>query len=236
MTVTIGRRELLAALGGAAATWPLAARAQETAMPVVGFLHSGDPDTYARAMNAFHRGLNEGGFVEGRNVLFDYRWTGTDLGLFPALAADLVRRRVNVIAGLSSTAAALAVKTATTTISSVFCLGGDPVKNGLVASMERPGGNLTGVTFLSNELAPKRLGLLRDLVPNAAVVGFLINPTNPPILPTFSRRRVRSGSRFTYSMRAASGSWHPCFRPLPASALTRLWSGQISISCFGAVS
>ena len=148
-------------------------------MPVVGFLHSGDPDTYARAMNAFHRGLNEGGFVEGRNVLFDYRWTGTDLGLFPALAADLVRRRVNVIAGLSSTAAALAVKTATTTISSVFCLGGDPVKNGLVASMERPGGNLTGVTFLSNELAPKRLGLLRDLVPNAAVVGFLINPTNP---------------------------------------------------------
>jgi putative ABC transport system substrate-binding protein len=95
------RRAFFTLLGGAAAAWPLAARAQQGAMPVVGFVHSGDPDTYARAMNAFHRGLNEGGFVEGRNVLFDYRWTGTDLGLFPALAADLVRRRVNVIAGLS---------------------------------------------------------------------------------------------------------------------------------------
>jgi len=148
-------------------------------MPVVGFLATGDPDTYALELKAFHRGLNEGGFVDGRNVSFDYRWTGADLGLIPALAADLVRRRVSVIAGLNTTAAARAVKTATTTIPSVFCLGGDPVKNGLVSSMDRPGGNLTGVTFLSNELAPKRLGLLRDLVPNAAIIGFLINSTNP---------------------------------------------------------
>jgi putative ABC transport system substrate-binding protein len=173
------RREFITLLGGAAAAWPLAAGAQQPAMPVVGFLSTGAPDTYAREQNAFHRGLNEGGFVDGRNVSFDYRWTGTDLGLIPALAADLVRRRVSVIAGLNTTTAALAVKTATTTIPSVFCLGGDPVKNGLVASMNRPGGNLTGVTFLSNELAPKRLGLLRDLVPNAAVIGFLINRTNP---------------------------------------------------------
>jgi putative ABC transport system substrate-binding protein len=173
------RREFITFLGGAAATWPLAARAQQRQMPVVGFLATGEPDTYAREMNAFHRGLNEGGFVDGRNVLFDYRWTGTDLGLIPALAADLVRRRVGVIAGLNTTTAALAVKTATTTIPSVFCLGGDPVKNGLVASMNRPGGNLTGVTFLSNELVPKRLGLLRDLVSSDAVIGFLINPTNP---------------------------------------------------------
>src|SRR5262249_44306323 len=173
------RRSFLTLLGASAAAWPLAARAQQPTMPVVGFLHTGEPDTYAGEMDAFHRGLNEGGLVDGRNMSFDYRWTGTDLGLIPALAADLVRRRVSVIAGLNTTTAALAVKTATTTIPSVFCLGGDPVKNGLVASMNRPGGNLTGVTFLSNELAPKRLGLLRDIVHNDAVIGFLINPTNP---------------------------------------------------------
>ena len=183
MMARMQRREFLTLLGGAAAAWPLAARAQaqQRQMPLVGFLHTGSPVTFGfdRWVNAFQSGLSEGGYVDGRNVFLDYRWTGDDLNLLSALAADLVRRQVSVITGLNTTGAALAMKAATSTIPGVFCLGGDPVRNGLVASLNRPGGNLTGVSFLSNELGPKRLSLLRDLVPNLSVIGFLANPTNP---------------------------------------------------------
>jgi putative tryptophan/tyrosine transport system substrate-binding protein len=179
MTVTIGRRELLATLGGAAAAWPLAARAQQPGMPVVGFLDSRSPGMAANNLAAFRQGLAQTGFVEGRNVVIEYRFAELQNDRLPALAADLVRRQVAVIAGVTTTQGALVAKAATTTIPIVFAIGGDPVKNGLVASLNRPGGNVTGVSYLTNELGAKRLGLLRDLLPNVGMIAALVNPTNP---------------------------------------------------------
>jgi putative ABC transport system substrate-binding protein len=172
----MNRREMVALLGGAAML-PAAARAQS--MPVIGFLNSQTPDAYAERIPAFHRGLKEAGFVEGGNLAVEYRWAEGHDDRFPALAADLVRRQVRAIAGLNSTAAVLAAEAATTSIPIVFIIGGDPVKNRLVASFNHPGGNVTGVSSMINELGPKRLGLLRDLLPNASVVAALVNPTNP---------------------------------------------------------
>ena len=179
MTVTIGRRELLAALGGAAASWPLAARAQQPAMPVIGFL---DPRslhyTLADQQRAFRQGLKDAGYVEGESVVIEYRWAEGQIDRLPALAAELVRRRVAVITTGGGPAAALAAKAATTTIPIVFVVGEDPVKLGLVASLARPGGNLTGINLVIGELTAKRLGLLRELVPGAARVAVLVNPAN----------------------------------------------------------
>ena len=179
MTVTIGRRELLAALGGAAITWPLAARAQQAAIPVIGYLNLASPESDASSrLTGLRRGLNETGDVEGRNFVIEYRWAGNQADRLPALAADLVQLQVTVIvaAGL---APARAAKAATTSIPIVFGVGADPVQLGLVASLNRPGGNLTGVNGFVGELGAKGLALLHELVPSTATIGFLENPNNP---------------------------------------------------------
>jgi putative ABC transport system substrate-binding protein len=171
------RREFLGALGGAAAAWPLTAHAQQPATPVIGFLRSTSRDDSTRLVDAIQQGLKLGGYVEGRNVAIEYRWADNQVSRLPSLAADLVARKVAVIvANQISTPAA---KAATTTIPIVFVIGGDPVNLGFVTSLSRPDGNLTGLTFLTETLEAKRLEVMRELVPRAAIMGALVNPNNP---------------------------------------------------------
>jgi ABC-type uncharacterized transport system substrate-binding protein len=171
------RREIITLLGGAAAAWPLVARAQQP-LPVVGFLYSFSPDPVADRLRGFRQGLKDTGHVEGENVTVVYRWAENQVDQLPALAAELVRRQVSVIA-TGNSLSAFAAKAATTTIPIVFSVNEDPVNLGLVASLARPGGNLTGINFFTSELAAKRLELLRDLVPSATRVAVLVNPANP---------------------------------------------------------
>jgi len=170
------RREFITLLGGAAAVWPVAAQAQQAAMPVIGYLESRSPDGMTDRLRAFRQGLKDTGYVEGENVRIEYRWAENQVDRLPMLAAELVRQRVNVIATTGGELVALAAKAATMTIPIVFGVSQDPVPFGLVASHSRPGGNATGVNFLVTELGSKQLGLLHELIPAAARVGLLVNP------------------------------------------------------------
>jgi putative tryptophan/tyrosine transport system substrate-binding protein len=173
--MAVRRRDFIKAIAGSATAWPIAAGAQQSTIPVIAFLNADSPQGYERQLSAFLKGLGENGYVDGRNVAIEYRWAGNRLDRLPAMAADLVHRQVTVIAA-TSTPAALA-KAATTNIPIVFETGGDPVQLGLVARLNRPGGNVTGVTQLNWEILPKRLELLHELLPTAGVIALLINPT-----------------------------------------------------------
>jgi putative ABC transport system substrate-binding protein len=173
------RRDFITLISGTAAAWPLVARAQQATMPVIGYLMSGSPDRATGLLRAFRQGLQVAGFVEGKNVTIEYRWADGQYDRLPALAADLVRHKVSVIVATGGPLPALAAKSATDTIPIVFQSGSDPVTQGLVGSISRPGGNLSGVTTMAAELGPKRLELLHEIVPAATAIALLVNPANP---------------------------------------------------------
>ena len=190
------RRDFIGLLGGAAAAWPIASGAQQSAVPVIGYLSGRSPDYSSQGISAFLKGLNEAGYVDGRNVSIEFRWAEGRADRLSALVADLVHRRVSVIAA-ASTLAALAAKAATTTIPIVFEMADDPVRLGLVTSLNRPDGNITGVATLSIEVAPKRLQLLHEVVPSAKVVALLVNP--PDANAEFQTHEVRSAASLDWS-------------------------------------
>jgi putative tryptophan/tyrosine transport system substrate-binding protein len=196
------RREFIGGLGVAAAAWPLVVRAQQ-AMPVIGFLGSESSNRFAGRLRAFRRGLKEAGFVEDRNVAIEYRWAESQYDRLPGMAADLVRRQVTVVVA-TTTPAVLTAKAATTTISIVFLTGIDPVEAELVASLSRPGGNMTGVANLSVEVASKQLELLHELVPTATVIALLVNPTNRILAETLSKDLQAAGRAISQQIRIVS--------------------------------
>ena len=220
------RREFIALLGSAAAS-PLAARAQQTAIPVVGFVNVASRQGYERPLSAFLKGLAEAGYVDGRNVAIEYSWAEGRSDRLPAMAADLVKNGVAVIAA-TSTPAALAAKTATTTIPIVFEMGGDPIRLGLVPSLNRPGGNVTGVTQLNVEVAPKRLELLHELLPAATVMALLINPTNPAVAEPQSSDMLSAARTLGLELHVLNANTEPDFNDVFAK-LRQLRAGGLVI-------
>jgi putative tryptophan/tyrosine transport system substrate-binding protein len=199
------RRDFITLLGGAAAAWPLAARAQQAAMPVIGYLDAGSALDRTAQVAALRKGLAEGGYHVGQNVALEFHWAEGQYGRFPELAADFARRKVSVIVTQGSGVAALAAKAATSTIPIVFGVGGDPVKQGLVASLNRPGGNATGVNFFTAELVAKRMQLLRELVPAAKRVAVLVNPTDPEGYGTLADAEAAADGRQVLVREVTSG-------------------------------
>jgi putative ABC transport system substrate-binding protein len=221
------RREFITLIGGAAIGWSLAARAQQPELPVIGFINGGAPDGYAPMVKAFRQGLAESGYIEGRNVAIEYRWAQGDNARLPAMAADLVQRQVAVIAG-TSTPGALAAKAATTTIPVVFETGADPVRLGLVASLNRPGANVTGVTQLGVEVAPKRLEVLHALLPNATIVSLLVNPTDPALADSAAREALSTANTLGLELHVLNASSESDFDAVFAN-LNKLRAGGLVI-------
>ena len=212
------RRDFLTLLGGAAVAWPLAAPAQQPALPVIGFINSASPSPFAHLVAAMRHGLGEAGYVEGKDVAIEYRWANGQYDRLPALAADLVARKVTVIVSTGGDPPALAAKAATTTIPIVFATGSDPVAVGLVAGLSRPGGNLTGVTVLTSTLEAKRMGLLRELVPKAEKIGILINP-NYPLAAAYLRDAQEAAVQLGVGLVAVNASAENDFEPAFASLM-----------------
>jgi ABC-type uncharacterized transport system substrate-binding protein len=209
------RREFIAVLG-IAPVWPPAARAQQAAIPVIGMLNSSSPDADGERMRAYRLGLSETGYIEGRNVTIEYRWADGQNDRLPSMATDMVRRGANVIV-TGGTPATLAAKAATATVPIVFILSTDPVEAGLVASLHRPGGNLTGVTGLNVELAPKKLELMHELLPKAAIIGLLINPTNVIAARNETRAVQAAAQRIGVQLHVLHASTQPDFEPVFSS-------------------
>jgi putative ABC transport system substrate-binding protein len=203
----VRRREFIVSIG-AAAVWPALARTQQPTAPVIGFLSGRSPDESKHLVAAFHQGLSEAGFAEGKNVAVEYRWALGQYDRLPALAADLVKRRVAVLAAVGGDSSALAAKQATSTIPVVFGMPGDPVKAGIVESLSRPGGNVTGFTVLNNELEPKRLGMLHDLMPGPVVIGVLLNPNFPSAVgQLLALEKASANNRFTTHCIQSQRNW-----------------------------
>ena len=230
MAIGIGRRQFISALGGAGAAvaWPHGARAQQPTLPVIGFLNADSPQSYARQLSAFLKGLNEAGYVDGHNVRIEYRWAEGQNDRLPAMAADLVHSQVAVIAA-TTTAASLAAKAATTSIPIVFETGADPVQLGLVPNLNHPGGNITGVTQTNQEVTPKRLQLLHELVPSASIMALLVNPASHYQAETQSRGALSAAHTLGLELHVLNASTDSDLDSVFAS-LTQLRAGGLVIA------